>query len=121
MPSGIPEAAREVAHETLGGAVQVTGQLPADLSGLLLTASREAFTEGMRIACGTAAGVMCVAAVPAALLLRHLRIDGPSAGHPHTAASGARGHDAELSPRRGDRAIRQAEGPQPERAAFRVW
>lgn len=101
MPSGIPEAAREVAHETLGGAVQVAGQLPTDLSGLLPAASREAFTEGMRIASGTAAGVMCVAAVPAALLLRHLRIGpvGPSAGDPHTAASRARDHDAELSPR----------------------
>ncbi|WNZ07142.1 hypothetical protein [Streptomyces sp. 11x1] len=65
----------------------------------MTAASREAFTEGMRISSGTAAGVMCVAVVPAAPMLRHLRIDGPSAGDPHTAASSARGHDAELSPR----------------------
>ncbi|MEE1762118.1 hypothetical protein [Streptomyces sp. SP18BB07] len=105
MPSGIPETASEVAHETLGGAVQVAAQLPADVAGLLLTASREAFTEGMQLASCTAAGVMFVAAGPAALMLRHLRIDTPSAGDPHAPAPGSRSrsrsqdHDAKLSTR----------------------
>ncbi|QYX75896.1 MFS transporter [Streptomyces akebiae] len=99
MPSGIPEAASEVAHETLGGAVQVAGQLPEDLAGLLLTASREAFTEGMQIASYTAAGVMLVAAVLAGLMLRQLRIDSPSAGDPHAAAPSSQDHEAKLSTR----------------------
>ncbi|MFC8660847.1 MFS transporter [Streptomyces sp. NPDC057199] len=95
MPSGIPEAASEVAHETLGGAVQVAGQLPEDLAGLLLTSSREAFTEGMQLASYTAAAVMFVAAVLAGLMLRHLRIS-PSAGDPHAAAPSSKDDDAQL-------------------------
>ena len=86
VPPGIPEAASEVAHETLGGAAQVAAQLPDDVAELLLAASREAFTEGMRLASYAAAGVMFVAAVLAGLMLRHLRIDTPSAGDPHASA-----------------------------------
>ncbi|MEU6630626.1 MFS transporter [Streptomyces parvus] len=96
MPSGIPEAARDVAHETLGGAVQVAGQLPGDLAGLLLTSSREAFTEGMQVASYAAGGVMLLAAVLAGLMLRNLRISDPAAGDPHAAAPSSKEQDAQV-------------------------
>ncbi|MFI1018418.1 MFS transporter [Streptomyces sp. NPDC020965] len=84
MPTGLPEAVSDTAHETLGGAVQVASHLPAEVGGLLLDASREAFTEGMQIASYAAGGVMLIAALLAGLMLRNVRLN-DGGGDPHAA------------------------------------
>ncbi|WP_049573061.1 MFS transporter [Nonomuraea sp. SBT364] len=69
---GLPGAARE----TLAGAVAAAEQLSEGMRGALLSAASEAFVSGLRVTSITAAVVMALAAVPAALLLRHVRPDG---------------------------------------------
>ncbi|MEU5159821.1 MFS transporter [Streptomyces sp. NPDC020875] len=68
-PDGLPPGAAETARETLGGAVAVAGRLPAELGGPLLTAARDAFVDGMRLAALSTAGLMVCAAVLAVVLL----------------------------------------------------
>ena len=75
VPAGLPTEAAEAARDTLGGAVDVAKHLPDQLSGPLLQAAQEAFTEGMRLAAVAGTVVMTVIAVLAAIMLRHLRPD----------------------------------------------
>ncbi len=74
LPSALPAGPADAARDTLGGAVQVAGQLPADVGGELLRAAREAFTEGMHLSAWAAAGVVIVTAALAVALLRNVRI-----------------------------------------------
>jgi DHA2 family multidrug resistance protein-like MFS transporter len=75
VPAELPAEAAEAARDTLGGAVEVASLLPEQLSGPLLTAAQEAFTEGMRLSAAAGAVIMVAIAVLAAVMLRHLRPD----------------------------------------------
>ncbi|MEU6423111.1 MFS transporter [Streptomyces spiralis] len=70
----IPSAAPAPAHETLGGALAVAGQLPGRAGEALVTAARAAFTDGMRGAAVAAAAVLVVAAIAAATTLRRVHV-----------------------------------------------
>ncbi|GAA3023635.1 MFS transporter [Streptomyces glomeratus] len=71
-PAGTPAAA----HESLGGAVQATQHLPTGTGEALLSAARETFVEGLRIATGAGAAVLLATAVAAWFLLRGQRLEG---------------------------------------------
>ncbi|GAA3925102.1 MFS transporter [Actinoplanes auranticolor] len=75
VPADLPADAAEATRDTLGGAVDVAKHLPEQLSGPLLQAAQEAFTEGMRLAAAAGTVLMAVIAVLAAVMLRHLRPD----------------------------------------------
>ena len=75
VPAELPADAAEAARDTLGGAVDVAKHLPEQLSGPLLQAAQDAFTEGMRLAAAAGTVIMAVVAVLAAIMLRHLRPD----------------------------------------------
>lgn len=72
LPASIPAESATVARDTLGGAVAVAGQLPANLGEPLLTAARNAFIHGMHLTSGLAAIAAISLAVLAATALRHL-------------------------------------------------
>ena len=58
VPAGIPGEAAEVARDTLGGALTVAEQLPAELGAALLETARAAFTSGLQLAFATAAALI---------------------------------------------------------------
>jgi MFS transporter, DHA2 family, multidrug resistance protein len=70
LPAGVPSQASAAARDTLGGAVGVAQQLPADLGAALLAASREAFTTGLQVTAGISAVVAVGIAVLATVMLR---------------------------------------------------
>ncbi|MFJ8040578.1 MFS transporter [Kitasatospora sp. NPDC096147] len=87
LPAGLPADLAEVARDTLGGAVTVAGQLPDGLGGQLLTAAREAFTDGMHLA----AVVGLLTMLLGAFLAHRMLGDLPVPAHtPETAEDGAR-------------------------------
>lgn len=47
VPPNVPGAASDIARNTLGGAIDVARQLPADARGGLVTAARSAFSQSM--------------------------------------------------------------------------
>ncbi|MDL5200479.1 MFS transporter [Streptomyces sp. ALI-76-A] len=71
-PVGTPAEARE----SLGGAVEAAGGLPAHTSAAMLDAARESFVDGLALAAGVGAAVLLVTAVAAWFLLRGQRLDG---------------------------------------------
>lgn len=64
LPAGVPSEAAEVARGTIGGAVSVSGQLPAAIGAELLGSAREAFTHAF----GTTAAISAVIAIGVAIL-----------------------------------------------------
>jgi DHA2 family multidrug resistance protein-like MFS transporter len=70
LPDGLPVAAGDAAHETLGGAIAVAGQLPGQVKDAVIGAARTAFTDGLHTAAISAAAVLVVAAIVAAVVLR---------------------------------------------------
>jgi MFS transporter, DHA2 family, multidrug resistance protein len=70
IPAEVPAEAAAVAGDTLGGAVEVAGGLPAALAADVLEPARAAFTQGLEVAV-TLSGVLLVAA--AILVARLLR------------------------------------------------
>jgi DHA2 family multidrug resistance protein-like MFS transporter len=79
--SGVGSTAADAARDTLGGAVSVTGQLPAEL----LDAAATAFTHGMHVAAGIAAALMVATAAMAAIALRRLPAAAPAGPRPEAA------------------------------------
>jgi MFS transporter, DHA2 family, multidrug resistance protein len=73
IPAGVPSEQADAARDTLGGAVAAGDELPATLSGELLDAAREAFTQGMQVAALTSAVVAAGTAVLAVVLLRRVQ------------------------------------------------
>ncbi|MFG2028356.1 MFS transporter [Streptomyces sp. NPDC048825] len=71
---GIPASAPGPAHETLGGALAVAGQMPGRAGEALATAAREAFTNGMQAAAIAATVLLLGAAVLASATLRRVRV-----------------------------------------------
>jgi DHA2 family multidrug resistance protein-like MFS transporter len=75
IPSGVPAAA----HETLGGALAVAGQLPDRTGDALTTAARDAFTSGMNAAAIAGAVLLLAAAALATATLRKVHVPEPEA------------------------------------------
>jgi DHA2 family multidrug resistance protein-like MFS transporter len=74
IPEGIPQSAAETARDTLGGAVEVAGQLPRPAGASLIDAAREAFIQGLNLTAAIS-GVGAIAlAVFIAVLLRRMRV-----------------------------------------------
>ena len=69
LPAGIPPEAAAAARDTLGGAVGVAAQLPAELGVALLDAAQEAFVRGMWLTVTLSAVLAVVVAVMATVLL----------------------------------------------------
>ena len=70
LPAGLPAPAAAEASQTLGGALAVSAQLPADLGHAVVEAGRAAYTSAMHAAGLTAAGVLVLAAVVTLVMLR---------------------------------------------------
>jgi len=111
IPSGVPLEALEAARDTLGGAVEASGQLPGQLGAALLDAAREAFTLGLHMAAVTSAVVATLLAIVTMVLLRHVRAGSEPEGQPDltTAATTARREAATVAPRQSIPAL-EAEG-----------
>ncbi|MFJ8587001.1 MFS transporter [Streptomyces sp. NPDC093595] len=69
-PEGVPAGTAAAAHQSLGGAVEVSAGLPDATAAALVTAAQDAFVEGLRIAAGVGAVVLLATAVAAWFLLR---------------------------------------------------
>lgn len=82
LPPGLPAEAAEIARGTLGGAVDVAGQLPDRLALGLLDVARDAFVQGLHLAAGISAVVALAAAVIALLLLRRVPASSEPERHP---------------------------------------
>ncbi|MCX5531138.1 MFS transporter [Streptomyces sp. NBC_00006] len=78
---GVPADAPAAAHETLGGALAVAGQLPGDAGRALTAAAREAFTNGMQAAAIAGAVVLLAAAVLSVATLRKVTVREDAADH----------------------------------------
>jgi DHA2 family multidrug resistance protein-like MFS transporter len=72
LPADLPDGARHAAHDTLGAAAQVAGELPGPAGGALLDAARVAFTDGFAVVAGVGAATMVLAAILATVLLRRV-------------------------------------------------
>ncbi|MEU0782507.1 MFS transporter [Streptomyces sp. NPDC006173] len=70
-PPGTPAAA----HDSLGGAVEAAGSLPAPAAEAMLNAAREAFVDGLALASGAGAVVLLATAVAAWFLLRGQKLE----------------------------------------------
>jgi MFS transporter, DHA2 family, multidrug resistance protein len=70
LPAGVPTEAAAAARDTLGGAVGVAAQLPADIGTALLASARDAFTTGLQLTAGISAAVAVGIAVLATVGLR---------------------------------------------------
>ena len=73
-PAGVPPQALEAARATLGGALAVARELPADVGAQLLTAARAAFIAGVQLGAAIATGGAIALAVFAAVSLRHVSV-----------------------------------------------
>ncbi|MER5180011.1 MFS transporter [Streptomyces sp. NPDC002896] len=79
---GIPDDAPAAAHETLGGALAVAGQLPGRAGDALVSAAREAFTNGMQAAAVAAVVLLLGAAGLAVVALRRVGVRDAGASAP---------------------------------------
>jgi MFS transporter, DHA2 family, multidrug resistance protein len=70
LPTGVPAEAATAARDTLGSAVAVAGQLPAQLGSAVAQAARDAFVAGMRLSAVIVAVVAVGVAVMALVTLR---------------------------------------------------
>jgi DHA2 family multidrug resistance protein-like MFS transporter len=74
VPAGVPPEDAEVARDTLGGAVAVSGDLPGSLGSDLLETAQEAFTLGLQVSALVSAVLALASAALAAVLLRNVRM-----------------------------------------------
>ena len=73
IPAGVPPEAATTARDTIGGAVAIAEQLPAQLGAELIDAAREAFIQGLQLTATISAVGSIGLAVLTAVLLRHVR------------------------------------------------
>ncbi|HYG96056.1 MAG TPA: hypothetical protein VD741_03015, partial [Solirubrobacterales bacterium] len=78
IPNDVPPEAAASAHDTLGGAVAVAGQLPPGL----LDAANVAFASGLHAAAAVCTVAMLAAAAITARFLRHVPATGAGEGAP---------------------------------------
>jgi DHA2 family multidrug resistance protein-like MFS transporter len=72
VPAGVPPEFAEAARDSLGGALEVAGRLPAEAGAALFAAASEAFTQGLQLVAAASTGLAAVIAVLAAVMLRRL-------------------------------------------------
>jgi MFS transporter, DHA2 family, multidrug resistance protein len=89
IPATVPADEAETARDTLGGAVAVSDELPTALSGQILTAAQEAFTQGLQVVALVSAIIAALAAVGAAVFLRQVRASSPELADAQAAAAAA--------------------------------
>jgi MFS transporter, DHA2 family, multidrug resistance protein len=70
IPPGTPNAVASHARESLAAAVDVSAGLPADNGHAMVSAAKDAFTEGLTIAAGIGSALLLASAVAVWLLLR---------------------------------------------------
>ncbi|WP_069772827.1 MFS transporter [Streptomyces sp. LUP30] len=70
-PAGTPQGA----HESLGGAVEAAGHMPAATAEQMLTSAREAFVDGLSVASAVGATVLLATAAAAWFMLRNERLE----------------------------------------------
>jgi MFS transporter, DHA2 family, multidrug resistance protein len=73
LPNGLPTEAAAAARDTLGGAVGVGAELPAQLGAALVQSAQDAFIQGMRVSSVVATIVAIGVAALAVTMLRHVR------------------------------------------------
>ncbi len=88
LPEGISSEASEAAQGTLGGAVAVAEQLPAQLGTALLGPAREAFVHAFELTTAISAVVALAAAIGAAVLLRRIDRDSVAEHQPEMDGAG---------------------------------
>ncbi|QTZ90995.1 MFS transporter [Streptomyces auratus] len=96
-PAGVSEPAADAARESLGGAVQTAGQLPADQGAALVKAAQDSFVNGVDVAAGVGAVVLLAAAGAAWFLLRGQQL-GSGPGRAGNAAFATAGRQPEPGP-----------------------
>ena len=69
LPAGLPARISDIAHQSLGAAYAVSGQVPGALGQVIHTAATNAFLHGLSVGCLVAGGVAAAGAVLAALFL----------------------------------------------------
>ena len=72
LPAGVPADATIVTRDTLGGAVAVAGQLPAQFGAAVLDVARDAFVQGMQVATTISAVIAVGVAILAVVMLRNV-------------------------------------------------
>ncbi|MGH2529969.1 MAG: MFS transporter [Actinomycetota bacterium] len=89
IPAGVPVEAAEAARDTLGGAVEVAGQLPGRLGPELIDAAREAFIQGLHLTAAISVAGTIGLAIFVAVLLRHVRAGSQAEPQPDFEPEGA--------------------------------
>jgi EmrB/QacA subfamily drug resistance transporter len=69
LPAGLPARVSDIAHQSLGAAYAVSGQVPGTLGQVIHTAATNAFLHGLSIGCLVAGGVAAAGAILAVLFL----------------------------------------------------
>jgi DHA2 family multidrug resistance protein-like MFS transporter len=80
VPPDLPLQATQAASDTLGGAIEVAGRLPAQLGPALIDAARDAFIRGLHVAAVISAVGSIALAILVLTLLRHVRTGSASEG-----------------------------------------
>jgi DHA2 family multidrug resistance protein-like MFS transporter len=76
LPAGIPADIADVARDTLGAAVGIAQELPAELGEAMLAVAREAFVHGLHVAAAISAGVAIFATALVLITLRNVKSTG---------------------------------------------
>ncbi|MFC0849372.1 MFS transporter [Streptomyces noboritoensis] len=74
-PADLPAGVSAEAHDSLGGAVEAATRLPAEQAAPMLSAARDAFTDGFQTAAAVGSSVLFATAVAAWFLLRGQRLE----------------------------------------------
>ena len=94
IPAGISPESAAAAQDTLGGAVEVAGQLPASLGEPLLEAANDAFISGMHVvAVISVLGTLALATFTATVLRQRADASARAAEEPDLVSAGLGGAD----------------------------
>jgi len=108
----IPAHAADAARDTLGAAVGVASELPAQIGTLIVTAAQRAFVEGMQVAATISAAMAVGVAILVLVALRDVRMPTSTDDEPPAPAESAVGRSQIAE--RGDRRVRADSTPLPE-------
>ena len=86
VSSNIPAQAATLAKDTLGGAIEAAGTLPGRIGSDLVTAARDAFTQGLHVAATISVIGSLVLAALVLTFLRHARTGGEVEAEPAAVA-----------------------------------
>jgi len=89
LPPDVPLAVTQAANDTLGGAIEVAGQLPGQLGPALIDVARDAFTQGLHVAAAVSAVGSIGLAIFVVTLLRRVRTGSESEVQPDLEPDGA--------------------------------